>query len=125
MVLGWETQAEYSNLNKLKGQIGVCGINEAAFFKARILKRRMLLRGRAPEICKSCFISLWLKLHMHKVRIQDVTQRRSLGNTWSYKLNNCQSSHKTGRLANFNQPKWKNLFKHSGHSLETFRELKP
>lgn len=97
--------------------------DEAAIFKARVLKRRKLFRGRAPEIYKSFFISLWLKLHMHKVRIQDVTQRRSSRNTWSYKLN-CQSSHKTGRLANFNQPKWKSLSKHSGHSQETLRELK-
>ena len=100
--------------------------DEAAIFKAREgRKRRKLFSGRAPEICMSFFISLWLKLHMHKVRIQDVTQRRSSRNTWSYKLNNCQSSHKTGRLPNFNQPKWKNLSKHSGHSLETLRELKP
>lgn len=107
MVQGGKTQAEYSNLIKLRRQIVFGKPEEPAIFRARVLEKRELFRGRAPEICMGFLIRLWLntKMLMHKVRIQEDSQRRSTRETWSYKLNNFQRLHT--RLENFQPAKVK------------------
>lgn len=84
MVQGGKTQTEYGNLIKLKRQIVLGKPEESAIFRAKVLEKRELFRGKAAEICMGFLTRLWLntKLHTHKVRIQEDSQKRSTRESW-------------------------------------------
>ena len=77
MVQGGKTQEEYNNLIKLKRQLVLGKPEESQIFRARVLEKRELFRERAPEMCMGFLIRLWLniKLHTHKVRIQEDSKK--------------------------------------------------